>query len=156
MLADLPIKAIPTTYGGTRFRSRLEARWAAFFDLVGWKWEYEPVDFDGWCPDFLVHRAVPVYAEVKPVGLRPAWRNGPLILDDSDAWAKAQAHWRSVWVLCLGSAPSEDADYFSIGHLSDPPDGAAEKWFDVNRDLGPENETLLWREAGNRVQWRAR
>ena len=30
------IKAIPTTYAGVRFRSRLEARWAAFFDLCGW------------------------------------------------------------------------------------------------------------------------
>lgn len=30
---------IPTTYQHTLFRSRLEARWAAFFDLVGWRFE---------------------------------------------------------------------------------------------------------------------
>ena len=30
------IAAIPTTYSGVVFRSRLEARWAAFFDLCGW------------------------------------------------------------------------------------------------------------------------
>jgi hypothetical protein len=33
---------IVTEYAGARFRSRLEARWAAFFDLCGWRWEYEP------------------------------------------------------------------------------------------------------------------
>lgn len=36
------------------FRSRLEARWAAFFDLAGWKWEYEPIDLNGWTPDFRI------------------------------------------------------------------------------------------------------
>lgn len=35
------IKAIPTTYAGVNFRSRLEARWAAFFDLCGWKYTLE-------------------------------------------------------------------------------------------------------------------
>lgn len=48
------IKAHPTTYSNVLFRSRLEARWAAFFDLAGWKWEYEPIDLDGWTPDFKV------------------------------------------------------------------------------------------------------
>jgi hypothetical protein len=33
-------------------RSRLEARWAAFFDAVGLPWEYEPIRLDGWVPDF--------------------------------------------------------------------------------------------------------
>ncbi len=36
------IKAIETSYAGCRFRSRLEARWAVFFDQIGIKWEYEP------------------------------------------------------------------------------------------------------------------
>lgn len=47
----MTIAAIPTTYRGTRFRSKLEARWAATFDHLGWYWEYEPcgVDFgDGY------------------------------------------------------------------------------------------------------------
>lgn len=39
------IRAIPTPYGGEVFRSRLEARWAAFFDQLGLDWEYEE---DGW------------------------------------------------------------------------------------------------------------
>lgn len=28
--------AIPTTYADVQMRSRLEAKWAAFFDLCGW------------------------------------------------------------------------------------------------------------------------
>lgn len=46
--------AIPTAYKGIKFRSRLEARWAAMFDLIGWKWEYEPVDLAGYIPDFVM------------------------------------------------------------------------------------------------------
>lgn len=51
------IKAIETRYKGYRFRSRLEARWAVFFDALGIKWEYEPEGYDlgevGWyLPDF--------------------------------------------------------------------------------------------------------
>ena len=41
-----------TEYGGTTFRSQLEARWAAYFDRQGIAWEYEPAQFDGWTPDF--------------------------------------------------------------------------------------------------------
>jgi hypothetical protein len=53
-------------YGGVQFRSRLEAKWAAFFDAVGWRWSYEPVDLNGWTPDFVLHLNEPVYVEVKP------------------------------------------------------------------------------------------
>lgn len=37
--------AIETRYAGCRFRSRLEARWAVFFDHLGIAWEYEPQGF---------------------------------------------------------------------------------------------------------------
>jgi len=56
------IKAHPTTYNGTQFRSRLEARWAAYFDLAGWDWEYEPVDLNGWSPDFRVEFPCPSHS----------------------------------------------------------------------------------------------
>lgn len=51
------MKAIETHYKGYRFRSRLEARWAVFFDALQVKWEYEKEGFDldeaGWyLPDF--------------------------------------------------------------------------------------------------------
>lgn len=54
MAGRYDIAAIPTRYNGVLFRSRLEARYAAFFDLAGWAWEYEPFDLPGWVPDFLV------------------------------------------------------------------------------------------------------
>ena len=44
-----------TFYAGVEFRSRLEAKWAAFFDLAGWSWEYEPHDLRGYVPDFIIH-----------------------------------------------------------------------------------------------------
>ena len=57
------IQTLPTFYAGTKFRSRLEARWAIFFDHCGIKWEYEPEGYlleDGTCylPDFLLHGLV--------------------------------------------------------------------------------------------------
>ncbi|WP_065091484.1 hypothetical protein [Rhizobium leucaenae] len=61
------IKAIPTTYNHVRFRSRLEARWAAFFDLAGWQWDYEPFDLDGWAPDFMLKGKIRALVEVKPI-----------------------------------------------------------------------------------------
>lgn len=59
--------SIPTTYNGVNFRSRLEAKWAAFFDLAGWRWNYEPIDLNRWIPDFVLHGADgKVLVEVKP------------------------------------------------------------------------------------------
>lgn len=54
------IKPIETVYKGYRFRSRLEARWAVFFDTLGIRYEYEPQGFqlpDGtwYLPDFCLH-----------------------------------------------------------------------------------------------------
>ena len=51
------LKPIETIYKGHRFRSRLEARWAVFFDHIGINWIYEPEGFefpDGtkYLPDF--------------------------------------------------------------------------------------------------------
>lgn len=66
------IQAHPTWYADVEFRSRLEATWAAFFDLCGWAWEYEPLDLEGWTPDFmitllsLISKNRIVLAEVKP------------------------------------------------------------------------------------------
>lgn len=41
------IKPIETRYAGCRFRSRLEARWAVFFDALKIEWEYEPEGVEG-------------------------------------------------------------------------------------------------------------
>lgn len=69
------MKAIQTEYKGYRFRSRLEARWAVFFDACGVEWEYEPEGYDlgdgvYYLPDFLLHGVDgrdggDIYVEVK-------------------------------------------------------------------------------------------
>jgi len=41
----MAITAIETKYDGYKFRSRLEARWAVFFNTVAIEWEYEPQGF---------------------------------------------------------------------------------------------------------------
>ncbi|MBV2366201.1 PDDEXK family nuclease [Streptomonospora nanhaiensis] len=55
----MSITPIETRYAGHRFRSRLEARWAVFFDQLGIPWEYEPqgylVDGAPYLPDFLLY-----------------------------------------------------------------------------------------------------
>jgi hypothetical protein len=66
---------IATPYRGITFRSRLEAQWAAFFDIVGWRWVYEPISYQGWLPDFAIEaKGSPLntlLCEVKPAFERP-------------------------------------------------------------------------------------
>ena len=64
------IEATPTRYKGVRFRSRLEAQWAVFWDELGVKWEYEPLTFllsDGkqYTPDFWIVDLA-LWVEIKP------------------------------------------------------------------------------------------
>lgn len=68
----MDIKAIDTVYKGCRFRSRLEARWAVYFDCMGIAYEYEPEGFefeDGtkYLPDFYL-REIDAYVEIKSIG----------------------------------------------------------------------------------------
>jgi len=51
------MRPIPTAYNGITFRSRLEATWAAYFDLLGLTWAYEPEGYTltngmNYLPDF--------------------------------------------------------------------------------------------------------
>lgn len=53
------MKAIKTKYGSYTFRSRTEARWAAFFDYLKLDWIYEPEGFvleeyGCYLPDFYI------------------------------------------------------------------------------------------------------
>jgi hypothetical protein len=108
------IKVIETEYKGYRFRSRLEARWAVFFDECGFKWEYEPEGFDvdgvKYLPDFRLHNVDGrcgyvgdgvLYVEVKGVM-------------DADSRAKINAFAIPIPVYIVGDIPfGEDIyDYF--------------------------------------------
>lgn len=64
------IKALPSYWRGVVFRSRTEARWAAFFDAMGLLWLYEPEGFeldDGnwYLPDFWLPE-MEMWVEIKP------------------------------------------------------------------------------------------
>lgn len=68
MPIDYTIAAIPTVFGGIQYRSRLEARWAAFFSVINVAFEYEPADLGAWSPDFLFRTRIrPILVEVKPL-----------------------------------------------------------------------------------------
>lgn len=61
------IKPKPTFYNGIWYRSRLEARWACFFEFLRFDYEYEPEPFNTWSPDFVIHD-LNCYVEIKPFG----------------------------------------------------------------------------------------
>jgi hypothetical protein len=69
------IKPIGTIYQMVKFRSRLEARWAVYFDSIGIAWEYEKEGYDlgddlYYLPDFWLPQ-VNKWAEVKPTEFTP-------------------------------------------------------------------------------------
>lgn len=71
------IKAIETEYAGCRFRSRLEARWAVFFDNLGVRWLYEPQGYvlgngEPYLPDFWLPDAQ-LWVEVKGAANAAEW-----------------------------------------------------------------------------------
>lgn len=101
------IKAIETVYNGYRFRSRLEARWAVFFDAMHIEYVYEPEGFIGfdnipYLPDFYLPEEK-VYVEVKGYDER--------LEKDWDKIAAA-IDWKSTPVsnglLVLGDIPNPD------------------------------------------------
>ena len=81
--AHMSISAIQTTYKGYRFRSRLEARWAVFFDALEIKWQYEPQGYEKemyydkkimYLPDFYLPDSK-LYIEVKGNSDFEEWAN---------------------------------------------------------------------------------
>lgn len=161
-------KAHETEYAGVLFRSRLEATWAAFFDLIGWEWEYEPLDLPGWTPDFRVvfpcnysecNDCHVLLVEVKPYYDIKEFEDHPcmkypygvndngLTISDYDDWLKIPAcasaafgnNWKVVeWEMSHGSG----------GGLFN---NIAE-WANVSDHMS--NFDHLWREAGNITRYK--
>ena len=111
---------VPTVYKDRQYRSRLEAKWAAFFDLVGWQCEYEPCDLNGWFPDFALYgkshdgKPATILCEVKPIvefDKRTAERMQK---------ALAGTYYQNSELLLLGSGPVGDG---SLGWLYEQPHG---------------------------------
>lgn len=153
------IPAIPTEGPmGVHFRSRLEARWAQFFTLCGWPWQYEPdLDFSGWIPDFTITSGGGLCVEVKPAismaGLMPHRER----IEKSKAVVQ-------VWL--VGGALSFTKDHV-IGWHGFSGMGTHWEWrptyFENIRALIDQREPRdfqtaqrLWIAAGNELQWRKR
>lgn len=133
--------ARPTLYKGIQFRSRLEARWAAYFDHRGWHWVYEPFDLKGYTPDFLVrtydpdeHPGLPTLEWV--VEVKPATKIGQLA---APITRLLNAGWRGPW-LVVGADP--DIAMEGQGHH-----GQRRRFLATE---APE----AWAEACNATQWR--
>jgi len=106
------IKAIETQYKGYRFRSRLEARWAVFFDALGLKWGYEPEGYDlgkagYYLPDFYLPQ-IGCFWEVKP-------ENGASNEDEQRLWAFALSG--ENLVVAFGSPGSYQAKPFPYAYI---------------------------------------
>lgn len=176
------IRALPTLYKGRLYRSRLEARWAAFFDLLGWNAEYEPIDLGSWSPDFALwgrDPRHPIYVEVKPIDwwdkviARKMADAGNMVADDDCpmlllgkcpqwdwgelpliGWIGARFYYEAKWDgAILGRDECARADIQpSGGGDLLVPEGAV--WGSIE-GLQPATFKPLWVEAGNLVQWKA-
>lgn len=134
------IKPIETSYAGCRFRSRIEARWAVFFDYLGIGWEYEPQGFElpsgPYLPDFLLDFPQPPGAQM---GGRPMpdgiwWEvkgAPPTQLERNLCWELLEATNRLVYI-AHGAIPRD--------HLDDPRvefiGGGRERWCIVRGGIG--------------------
>lgn len=122
------VKPIETVWRGYRFRSRLEARWAVFFDALKLKWEYEPEGFelgDGirYLPDFRVRypgrwadEAHDVWFEVKA---------DPTTLSQGD-WEKLLRFEKQHGLIVLDGAP-EPRMYLSVSEWLEGEKGVLEE-----------------------------
>lgn len=160
---------IPTMYDGIMMRSRTEARWAAFFDLAGWEWQYEPFDLNGYIPDFVL--ALPhgdLLVEVKPVEDQlclakmkiefSGWNDDAIILVDGSTSSLGLLLERSHCVFSW-----EDANAFyclscgnnSIHSASGSMHCRVCGEHGGNSHVGEWDTRKNWHTAGNRVQWKA-
>lgn len=171
--------AIPTKSMGIWFRSRLEARWANFFELIGWGWDYEPFDLLDYVPDFVVEydeMMVPYAGSLRPAGwiVAPATnrsaktvRTRRLVevkpeIDPAMLLPHGEKIDKSGWegpASIVGATLVERGPHgLEMGvHRYDHRPLSANWWHNWG---GPwvmaqrERAMLAWREAGNRVQWR--
>jgi len=122
-------RAIETRYNGYRFRSRLEARWAVFFDAMGLAFEYEKEGFvldNGLCylPDF--------------------W------LPSIDSWIEVKGDWTAVpgdetWRKAVGLArDTGQCVNVCVGQFTDPDSLIALQFAGIEDDVTGFAPTRVW------------
>ena len=160
MITQIKHAAIPTLYSGVQFRSRLEARWAVMFDLIGWKWIYEPFDANGYIPDFKILNDGGFIVEVKPIDSIPSDKDDPGWDEWLDPFQKAKKAGVVGGLIVVGSL------IFKCSDILPGRDDTGECVFglctaDYDRFYTfcfPDFFARLeeWKFAGNEVQWRAK
>lgn len=156
---DYSITPIETRYNGVKFRSRLEAKWAAMFDIVGWAWTYEPRDFRGWIPDFAIHVYRDIYVEVKPVSGFPAAVAKKMT--DSGCDERMMIVGERVPLVSgssfFGWYSTSDSEFEIVGFSPAEDHMFPGSRFGFMEAYGYHSDhrevTYLWREAGNRVRY---
>lgn len=122
-MTNTTIKPIETVYRGYRFRSRLEARWAVFFDTLGVRWEYEQEGYDlgdsGWyLPDFQLSE-YGWWVEIKPTRAS---------VGDEDKYEALSTLTGYPVLVIAGNPWPEEYDILVLGRDNSPP-------FDVDERL---------------------
>lgn len=153
---EYTIKPKPTKYNGVEFRSRLEAKWAAFFDLGDLEWIYEPIDKKNWVPDFWLE--IPcnhsecsnnheLYIEVKPYTKLTKMEQGEWISRHPDFARRPELPDVDPWSIpspaIFGQRP--DVTRWIMTH------GAGGGVEDIKRWV--KNADKLWKEASNKTKW---
>lgn len=172
----MTIPAIPTRYNGRQYRSRLEARHAAFYDLLGFDFEYEPLDLNGWIPDFAIRgKETTLLVEVKPISEF-----------DQQTFQKMRSasRWEQSWeqsteLLLVGAYLGQSTyceDTITLGWLEENEQAVIGMWngkYGLCSDLNSYRDRIseaylggrwgyanqdeirsLWAEAGNIVQYK--
>lgn len=118
-MGEPTIKAIETRYKDHRFRSRLEARWAVFFDSLDLKYEYEKEGFHTpsglYLPDFWLPR-LKTWVEIKGRAPTDAEQDSLSYVATNTA-SRGVCLWGSIeWYAHEGDAPSSwDGGYLLDG-----------------------------------------
>jgi len=125
------IQPIETEYNGYKFRSRLEARWAVFFDKAGIPYEYEPEGFvlNGgtyYLPDFYLPW-FNCYVEIKP-NIKEAIDKG-----EEKCIQLFRTHGECITMLCVGEPMLDDMRIYCCDTTDS---SGGENWFNARFSEG--------------------
>lgn len=143
------IKAIDTVYKGYKFRSRLEARYAVFFDALGLKFEYEKEGYEFGSIRYLPDFYFPDYkfwietkptdaseAEIEKAGLLAAHTDQSVYLFQEEPWNEG------IYILCVqGTYAPENYRYYVKHALERGDTGIA-----LQLMASPSQDVYYWRD----------
>lgn len=151
---DMTLEALPTWYGGTTFRSALEAGWAATLDSLDIQWEYEPKTIalpsgTNYIPDFWLPQ-IGTWLEVKGTGVPRVEK--AIELGESLACHcedQCTCEWPGGQLVLIGHPPKR-YDPWSDPELEDQP------YRILNRAGRRHGGHPLWSSAHGREAWLTR